>query len=407
MPEEAPLNQWVRRIRTQYFGRLTLLAVCPNSRAVTRAALKAAAEAEAPLIFAATLNQIDRDGGYTGWTPQTFTRFVRAEARRLHLRIPIVFGLDHGGPWLKDRHVLEGYTYEQACSGVVASIHDCLDAGYTHLHLDATGQPSWTSCDPLPVEIIVERTIRLMEEAERYRLAHNLPPVSYEVGTEEIQGGLTDTERFRHFLHQLDEALRQHVLQDRWPCFVVGQVGTDLHTTHFDPARARMLTQEVLPYGALLKGHYTDYVDNPEDYPLSGMGGANVGPEFTDVEYQALMELVRLARKTGFASSLPDAIRQAVLEDGRWKKWLREEERDKAFEALPSDRQDWLIRTGSRYIWSRPEVQEARMRLYDAVAPYRNGEAFVEWRIKTAILAYYHRFNLLEATYRLAGESSS
>ena len=27
--------------------------------------------------------------------------------------------------------------------------------------------------------------------------------------------------------------------------------------------------------------HYTDYVENPEEYPLSGMGAANVGPEFT------------------------------------------------------------------------------------------------------------------------------
>ncbi len=398
---EAPLNLWTRRIRTHYLGRLTLLAVCPNSQAVIEAAIEAAAEAQAPLIFAATLNQVDTDGGYTGWTPEAFTRFVREAVARRNLRIPIVFGLDHGGPWLKDRHVMEGYSYEQALASVLDSLRHCLDAGYSHLHLDATGQPSWTSQGPLPVKTVVERTLFLMEEAERYRAARNLPPVSYEVGTEEIRGGLTDISRFRQFLQQLDKALRQKGMADRWPCFVVGQVGTDLHTTHFDAERARLLTQEVLSYGALLKGHYTDYVDNPEDYPLSGMGGANVGPEFTDVEYQALLELVRLARKVGFPSALPEAIRRAVVEDGRWKKWLRENERGKAFDDLSVERQDWLIRTGSRYIWRHPDVIEARTRLYKALAPYRDGKAFVRWRIKTAILAYYHRFNLLASTERL------
>jgi hypothetical protein len=48
--------------------RHTLLAVCPNSEAVARAALRAAQEAGTPLLYAATLNQVDRDGGYTGWT---------------------------------------------------------------------------------------------------------------------------------------------------------------------------------------------------------------------------------------------------------------------------------------------------------------------------------------------------
>lgn len=70
-------------------------------------------------------------------------------------------------------------------------------------------------------------------------------------------------------------------LADVWPCFIVGKVGTDLHTTTFDPDVARDLTARVRPYGSYIKGHYTDGVSNPEQYPLCGMGAANVGPEFT------------------------------------------------------------------------------------------------------------------------------
>ena len=44
----------------------TLLAVCPNSKAVLEAAILAASRNYTPMLFAATLNQVDRDGGYTG-----------------------------------------------------------------------------------------------------------------------------------------------------------------------------------------------------------------------------------------------------------------------------------------------------------------------------------------------------
>ena len=45
----------------------TLLAVCPNSELVLKAAIRAAKRADAPILFAATLNQVDIDRGYTGW----------------------------------------------------------------------------------------------------------------------------------------------------------------------------------------------------------------------------------------------------------------------------------------------------------------------------------------------------
>jgi D-tagatose-1,6-bisphosphate aldolase subunit GatZ/KbaZ len=55
----------------------TLLAVCPNSLNVLRAALKSAKRARSPIIFAATLNQVDIDGGYTGWTQENLVRIIK------------------------------------------------------------------------------------------------------------------------------------------------------------------------------------------------------------------------------------------------------------------------------------------------------------------------------------------
>jgi tagatose-1,6-bisphosphate aldolase non-catalytic subunit AgaZ/GatZ len=388
-------------IRDRFLNRVSLLAVCPNSEAVARAALHAAKEADAPILFAATLNQVDTDGGYTGWTPSELVGYLEKTASDIGLDTPVLACLDHGGPWLKDRHTTDKLNFEETMAEVKKSLEACLDAGYALLHIDPTVDRTIPGDDPIPISLVVERTVNMMVHAETYRKANNLPPVAYEVGTEEVHGGLANMDSFETFLTKLDEGLRSAGIEDAWPCFVVGKVGTDLHTTYFEPDMARDLTRRTIPFKALIKGHYSDYVDNPEDYPLSGMGGANVGPEYTEEEFKALLELIRLEKKTGNDSGLYEALEQAVLNSNRWQKWLFKEEKQLGFFDLEHERREWLMRTCSRYIWTEPGVLEARKRLYINLAPYRDADAYVILKIKTAILKYYHSFNLLHFNSRL------
>ncbi len=69
--EEPVIKSLVQRVKELQDEDIpiTLLAVCPNSDAVLEAAIEVAARTLAPMLFATTLNQVDRDGGYTGWTP--------------------------------------------------------------------------------------------------------------------------------------------------------------------------------------------------------------------------------------------------------------------------------------------------------------------------------------------------
>jgi len=395
------VKELVQSLITYFPNRCTLLAVCPNSESVARAALHAAKEANAPVLFAATLNQVDRDGGYTGWTPKAFVDFVQEYARKIQLDTQVLPCLDHGGPWLKDKHVQERLSFQESMEEVKKSIKACIDAGYVLLHIDTTVDITLPRGKALPVDTVVERTIELMDFSEAYIAEKGYTPISYEVGTEEVHGGLTTEERFQQFLTYLDKRLEEVGLKHAWPCFVVGDVGTDLHTTTFNPEVARRLTAYVRSYGALIKGHYTDYVTNPEDYPLAGMGGANVGPEFTEEEYKALMDLVKLERKLGKDSGFVDALQEAVIQSGRWKKWLRGEEEGKRFNELPPDRKEWLVRTGARYVWTIPEVIEARKCLYEHVEEHCDPDAFVLWRIKTSILKYFHSFNLINFNEKL------
>jgi D-tagatose-1,6-bisphosphate aldolase subunit GatZ/KbaZ len=89
----SDLVRTIIRLRQSGRAEITLLAVCPNSVAVLEAAVKVAAQSNLPMLFAATLNQVDRDGGYTGWTPSQFVAQMRAFAERYPqvLQVPLVY----------------------------------------------------------------------------------------------------------------------------------------------------------------------------------------------------------------------------------------------------------------------------------------------------------------------------
>jgi D-tagatose-1,6-bisphosphate aldolase subunit GatZ/KbaZ len=395
--------------------QVTLLAVCPNSDAVLEAAVKVAAASDAPMLFAATLNQVDRDGGYTGWTPHAFVGRMKELAAKHRCGSPLYPCLDHGGPWLKDVHTRDGLSFEETMAEVKATLTACLEAGYALLHVDPTVDRTLPRGQPPEIDVVVERTVELIAHAESEREQLGLPPVSYEVGTEEVHGGLVDFDNFDRFLTGLQTGLEDRGLAHAWPCFVVGKVGTDLHTTTFDPESARRLYDRVAPLGSLIKGHYTDWVANPADYPATGMGGANVGPEFTAAELAALHELgdreARLAADGPnlAVSGFKEVLQAAVVDSNRWQKWLAPEEVGRRFDELTSPRQEWLVATGARYVWTDPRVLAARQQLYDNVRPLQSvrsespdPDGFVVDRIADNIQMYVDVFNLKDSLSLLA-----
>lgn len=401
------LNEIIKKIiqlREEGKAQVTLLAVCPNSAAVLEAAVKAAAQNRIPMLFAATLNQVDRDGGYTGWTQEQFVEQLHAYAKRYAWDGPLYPCLDHGGPWLKDRHTLDKLTLQETMDEVKQSLTACLGAGYQLLHIDPTIDRSLPPGQPLPTQTVVDRTIELIAHAERERRRLGLPEIAYEVGTEEVHGGLVDFGNFETFLKDLREGLNARGLSHAWPCFVVAQVGTDLHTTYFDPEAARRLYDTVSPLGSLIKGHYTDWVENPWEYPATGMGGANVGPEFTSDEYLALESLEEKERAlcryrpSLTSSNFMATLEQAAIDSGRWKKWLQPGEQGVPFTSLSAERRSWLAQTGARYIWTQPSVLAARQKLYQNLSLVMpDPHMFVIDSIERAIEKYVLAFNLFDS----------
>ncbi len=405
----------LRRIKTlekETGVKRTIFAACPNSLSVIKASLRSAKRNNAVIKFAATLNQVDGDGGYTGLTQEQFVRTIRQEAAAIHYTGPVIVAIDHGGPWLKDVHNREKWSYERTLEAVKKSFEAAITAGYDLIHVDPTIDITLPKGEIIDIDLVAERTIGLIVHAETFRRGLGYPPIAYEVGTEEVHGGLADLKVFDRFLGLLKEGLQRHQLEDVWPCFVVGKVGTDLHTSTFDPEVAKQLTEIAQQYGSVIKGHYSDNVTNPEDYPRSGMGAANVGPEFTEREYEGLMELCEIEEeflkqgKIAKSSGLKAILWKAVIDSQRWKKWLLEGEQAHDFYANSEERQEWLVKTGCRYIWENPEVLAARWKLYQNLES--NGVAAEDvllFHIEKAMDKYFNKFNLVDLNDVLLAET--
>ena len=401
----VPLMDYIlRRIDELYDQdgiRRTIFAACPNSISVIKAALRSAKRWNSAVKFATTLNQVDSDRGYTKLNQKEFFNTIKLEAERMNVKVPVIVAVDHGGPWLKDLHATEKWSFDETFSAVKKSFEASVEAGYDLIHVDPTIDIALPEGEPILIDIVAERTLELIEHTENFRKAGKFPPVAYEVGTEEVHGGLADMTTFRRFLDLLKVGLSKRGLTDIWPCFVVGKVGTDLHTTTFDPETAQELTRVAREYGSVIKGHYSDSVTNPEAYPLSGMGAANVGPEFTVTEYYGLMELEKLEQKyfsegkIARCSEIGLTLHKAVISSGRWKKWLQPGEDCDNFENIASDRQEWLISTGCRYIWQNDEVLATRAQLYANLANLGVlAEEIVLSKIECAMDKYFAAFNL-------------
>lgn len=400
-----PLMDYILR-RNEELSRLegqqrTIFAACPNSVSVIKAALRSAKRWNSPIKFAATLNQVDIDRGYTNLNHKEFVNTIKIEAKRINLTVPVIIAVDHGGPWLKDLHAREKWSFARTMEAVKKSFAASIEAGFDLIHVDPTVDITLAAGQQINIENVAAHTIELIEYAENFRKSGGYPLVAYEVGTEEVHGGLANMDTFRKFLGLVGAGLAERGLSHVWPCLIVGKVGTDLHTTQFDADVARQLTIVAREYGSYIKGHYTDNVTNPEAYPSSGMGAANVGPEFTIKEFEGLAELEKQEKEfhaKGMIARCSDIgliLRAAVLRSGRWKKWILENEDPANFESLNSERQKWLISTGCRYIWQDTEVLASRAQLY-----YNLGsqgilaEEIVLSHIEQAMDKYFEAFNL-------------
>jgi len=346
-----------------------VFSVCSAHPWVLEAALAEARDGGWVALIESTSNQVNQYGGYTGQTPAEFAAGLRAMAERLGLPAErLLLGGDHLGPYPWRKEPAER-AMEEACR----LVEDCVRAGYTKIHLDASMPLGGEPPGALDPEIAAERAARLCRAAERADAAGRL---LYVIGTEvPAPGGESSTsgpppvtrpEDARATLELHRNAFRRQGLEAAFERVIglVVQPGVDFGAAEifdYDRERAAPLKRALPAWPELVyEAHSTDY-QRPQalrQMVADHFAILKVGPWLTFAMREAVLALAAVEREWlggrpgGRLSQVWEAVEEAMLRDPRhWQDYYRggEAELRLARKYSYSDR--------VRYYWTDRAVQ--------------------------------------------------
>jgi D-tagatose-1,6-bisphosphate aldolase subunit GatZ/KbaZ len=352
-------------------------SICSAHPIVIEASLRHAQRTgQAFVLFEATCNQVNQDGGYTGMRPADFVAFVHGIADRVGFdRARIALGGDHLGP-----NPWTALDATAAMDKAEAMVGAYVAAGFRKIHLDCSmacsGDP-----EPLPEAEVVRRAVRLCRAAEAaHARAGGEAPV-YVIGTEvPVPGGATESIEGLAVTTPAAalatiEAHRQAFvaagLEPAWQRVIASVVQPGVEFDHHDvidyqPQKARALSQaiESVP-GMVFEAHSTDYQtrDALDALVRDHFAILKVGPGLTFALREALWALDAIEREW-IADSQRARLRDVVLATMRarpeyWQRYYHAQG-----DALAVDLQ-YSLSDRVRYYWPDPAIERARQKLFD------------------------------------------
>jgi len=267
------------------------------------------------------------------------------------------------------------------------------------------------------MDIVLRRTVELIEKTEAYRKEKGLPPIGYEVGTEETNGGLTGVEAFETFIEKLCVMLEEKGLPA--PNFIVGQTGTLTRLTenvgHYSMENAQKLSAIAAAHGMELKEHNGDYLPDQKllIHPALKVSSSNVAPEFGTDETRAYLELCTLEDTLYNVGVLTEkgnlraTLQRCAVETGRWRKWMVGETANYTVDQVLADPEltHTILEVAGHYTFEMPavaaELKSTLDRLEAANVPARR---YVLDKIKRSIGKYVTAYNLRGLTNKLRKE---
>lgn len=391
----------------------TLLGIGPMSRLLIESVVELANEKDFPILLIASRNQIDADkfgGGYVcGFDQKRFMNTVQTVCKKVGFHGLCYLCRDHGGPWQRDEERTGKLPVEEAMRIAKDSYIEDLKNGFDLLHIDPTKDPFIQGT--VPLDLVLDRTVELIDYIEGERKRLHLPETAYEVGTEETNGGLTSIEMFENFVKELTIRLRAKGLP--LPVFIVGQTGTLTRLTEnvgqYNTQEAQRLTKVSNNYGIGLKEHNGDYLSNPIllEHPIINLDAMNVAPEFGMVETMSYIELVAIEQK--FVpekkwSQLLEIMTEYAVKGQRWRKWMIGETRDYSVETMLKDKENSkkILEICGHYTLDEEMVKRAVGKLKENLTFLGlNAEEYSKKKIKDSIDRYIYCFNQYGLTEKL------
>ena len=388
----------------------TLIGIGPMSPNLLQATFELARDCDFPPMFIASRNQVDLDelgGGYVnGWDQFRFAADIKAAAEAVGYEGDYYLCRDHGGPWQRDGERNAHLPEDEAMALARMSYKADLEAGFDLLMIDPTKDP-YQIGKVIPLDVVLSRTVDLIQYCEDERRALGLPEIGYEVGTEETNGGLTSTEKYQEFIERLKVELGARGLP--MPTFIVGQTGTLTRLTeqvgHYDFDNAVSLAKMAASYGVGLKEHNCDYLDDISMliHVPAGVTASNVAPQFGTEETRALLRLAELEGKLAEKGLVaePSRLRDVLLERAilteRWRKWMVGEDTKLTVEQIFADPEKALVilDIAGHYTFNEEPVKaEVAKNAANLAACHIDAQRYAVDCIKRSIRQFVEGYNL-------------
>jgi D-tagatose-1,6-bisphosphate aldolase subunit GatZ/KbaZ len=360
-----------KRARQRNWWGIT--SVCSSHPVVIEAALLQAAEDNSTVLIEATCNQVNHQGGYTGFTPAAFRDEVFRIADKIGFpRERVALGGDHLGPspWRR-------LPIEKALAEAELMVAEYVRAGYRKIHLDTSmgcqGEP-----ERMDDGTTSARAARLARVAENIANSTGVAPL-YVIGTEvPTPGGAL------HQIRELEVTTPDAVLasvEAHREAFaaagvsaaferviaVVAQPGVEFDhqsVVTYDPSRAKELVGALsaMP-GFVFEAHSTDYqpVSSLTRLVRDGFAVLKVGPALTFAMREALYGLDHIA-----AAMDPGWPDHGLVEAMEREMLARPDDWASHYAGTPAATR--MMRHFSysdriRYYWASPPAREAVQRL--------------------------------------------
>ncbi|MDR2608551.1 MAG: class II D-tagatose-bisphosphate aldolase, non-catalytic subunit [Treponema sp.] len=399
--------------------KCTMLGIGPMSSNLIEASFLLANKKKFPLMFIASRNQVDADefgGGYVcSWNQDSFAASIRHIAEKCKFDGLYYLCRDHGGPWQRDKERNDKLPVAEAMAlGKKSFLYD-LKAGFDLLHVDPTKIPSIDGI--IPMDLVLDYTVELIEYCEEQRKNLRLPPVSYEAGTEETNGGTTSVETYNKFINTLVERLKAKNLPP--PVYIVGNTGTLTRLTEnvgkYNAEQAMALSKAARNHGVGLKEHNGDYLSNYllSIHPYIGVTAANVAPEFGYVEtktYLMLSQMERYFHEAGLIDTVSDfaeVFSNVSIGSRRWKKWMTDGRDKYTPEQVKQEpeTEKLIVNISGHYTFNNEDVKKEKTKMYSNLENLGiNPHKIVITEIMKSIDRYVDCFNLENISARIAEE---
>lgn len=365
-----------------------IYSVCSANRFVLEASLRQALLDGSPVLIESTSNQVNQYGGYMGLTPRQFASHLASLAEDCGLPAGrVILGGDHLGP-----NVWKDEPAESAMRKAEQLLRDCVYAGYTKLHLDASMKlGDDRQAGRLEPAVSAARAADLCRAAEQACLDRGSPGPApfYVIGTEvpppggaqgeEGELSVSRVEDVAETIQLTREAFYRRGLQRAWERVIalVVQPGVEYGNTtihEYDRQRAANLSRFIRTQESLVfEAHSTDYQTGAALKQLveDQFAILKVGPALTFAFREAVFALEMMeiewlgGRSEVERSNLRATLERAMLDNPvYWRGYYPETESGSGFSRMFS------LSDRIRYYWPVPQVEAALQRLLENISAH-------------------------------------